>query len=288
MVMEAMRLSLIEHEEQQKKEREAEAKKKQNAGEGSSDSFDHTDGSGPGPSSSSASPEANMHQSASAPYLDEQQQSEGTSPRRTPVFGGSTHGSTPSLSHQLSADQQQPYYGGRLGRRGSPSPTPSQYSIRAALASAASTAGAVVSPGRNNEGESFEDDSFASHHDETGPSRENTIQNDGNDRDDLPSTTETTMTNFMHSSSYSSPPPQVMFTPETGESEVVVPGGVDVPQSSTSSVTPDAGTYEPLASSPGSSVSLAQKPLLDSSSSPITSVVSAGPANGDPGETHAL
>lgn len=246
MVMEAMRLSLIEHEEQQKKEREAEAKKQQGA---TSDSPEQSEGAGP----SIASPGCPGSGAAEAT-----ERNEGVLNGLSPVSGGSMPGSSVSLSHQLSAEQPN---GSHSGRRGSPSPTPSQYSIRAALASATSTASAVLSPGGgdgNANGSNNGD--LVSHEDD----------NDGH----LPPL---------------SPPPHVIVTPELGNTAPVPPS--DTPRlrydSESSSVTPDNNTtYQTLHSSPGSGASsISQKPLLDS---PLTtSLVSPGPANGNPSSTQS-
>lgn len=265
MVMEAMRLSLLEHEEQQRKERDAEAKKKQNTSEGSPVLSNQPEGAGP----SSSSPPYDDHPLTTASSFDGRSE---VPPyiRQSPAAGSSRHDSNPSLSGTLAADQQ--HYAGRSSRRASPSPTPSQYSIRAALASAASTAGAVISPGRSEREGGLEgpsDNDFG----DTAP-REN--ENDG---DDLPLPLTNSNSNSLL------PPPLVTLTPEIGTTEdITIPGA---PQSSASSVAPEIGSYEPLASSPSSTVSLSQKPLLGDPS-PITPIVSAGSVNGDPSDTHAL
>lgn len=244
MVMEAMRLSLIEHEEQQKKEREAEAKKNQGAGESSSDSPGQLEGVG---SSSAVSPEIPGRDSSASAEQDDV-----ANLGSSLVVGSSVHSSTLSLSRQLSAEQTG---GSRIGRRGSPSPTPSQYSIRAALASAASTANAVLLPGRDE----VPDDSLTKG---DAVSRES---------DEQPQLTL-------------SPPLQVVVTPELGATEpvpILEAPSLQQSDSFASSIAPDNNaSYEILPSSPGSGASsLSQKPLLNY---PITSVVSAGSANGDP------
>ncbi|KAH8107180.1 hypothetical protein BXZ70DRAFT_281649 [Cristinia sonorae] len=145
MVMEAMRLSLVEHEEQQRREREAKAKEQANA--------ENNAQSGEGANASSSVAAAGSPSSASSPETERSPSAlDGPSDvtnSPTPSSDGDTrrHSRTRTHGQSLSVDLDAIEGSGNRWKRRSVSP----FRVGAALRSAASTASALVSPTSSSE-----------------------------------------------------------------------------------------------------------------------------------------
>ncbi|OBZ75261.1 Protein SIP5 [Grifola frondosa] len=248
MVMEAMRLSLIEHEEQQRRQREEEAKKQ--AAEGSAQGA-QTQGESAGSSSATPTAPPAVVEDTSAPTsatATPPESSPISSPRSTdaessllspltPVSVGESLQMPPSASQSrtsLDTSTSQNQFSGRRSGRTSPAP----YSaISAAAVSAASTASAVASP-------SFERPSI----EPNAPEESATLVNDDHSQPRIPQ-----------------PHTDADGTDDAATADTL-PGSrpISVAQrntSFTSSIVPSQ--YDVLPSSPDSNVS--RKPLLGSS-----------------------
>ncbi|TCD60412.1 SNF1-interacting protein [Steccherinum ochraceum] len=265
MVMEAMRLSLVEHEEQQRREREAKAKEQANAQNSAPEPGETLVGSSAtggasSPPSSATGPDTDGStstltspglQNASEPVVANGDAQRASRSRNT------GHGQ--SLSIDLPSSESGS--GGAWKRRSSVSP----YRVSAALRSAASTASAlasspsedVPSPSRRVSGEGASSSA--------GPSRTT---------DDTP----------RMAANIPLPPESSEFIPDFSTSSIVPPASEpvainrDVPSlprmhhtdSFASSIDIDGiPTYDPLPSAPGSAASsFSHKPLLASPSLP--------------------
>ncbi|KAI1787908.1 hypothetical protein LXA43DRAFT_975080 [Ganoderma leucocontextum] len=145
MVMEAMRLSLLEHEAQQRRQQEEEAKKRREEGApGGGNTTGEQSGEAPSASSEPGAPSAPVpanESTGSAPQLAAET---GSAPRsRTST---SSRGPPSSGSGHLSPTPGRPNGEQSSGRRSGRSSPPSQYGISAVVLSAASTATAVANP----------------------------------------------------------------------------------------------------------------------------------------------
>lgn len=248
--MEAMRLSLVEHEEQQRREREAKAKEQATAEAGGGAS--NTGEAGAGSSSSMAaasSPAATATPGAdgltstlTSPGLENTEPLPATAngDAERPARSRTGHGT--SLSVDMSRAELDS--SGTFKRRSSVSP----YRVSAALRSAASTASALVSPNS-----------------EDSPSNSRTSEADVRDLEDTPRVAANIPL-----------PPETVDNADTG---VDSSPAASVPRNPTrmhhsdsfaSSIDLDTlPTYDPLPSRPGSAASsFSHKPLLASPSIP--------------------
>jgi len=251
MLMEAMRLSLLDHEEHQKKE--AEERKKKAAEEAAAAVQSQSDGVGPSTGLLSAdSLSAGRANTSSASLPSGEPTSTPNTPvgeRRSPSPSPSSHRASSSLSEELPPDSSIGLSGWK--RR---STTPSGSIIGAAIRSAASTASAVTSPVLDGSTATINNAEPAADIHEPAISAESSIS---------PSATPI-------------PAPNVTITPPEGLAEPPFSSEAPSPnlarpmvhhnESSASSLgTDDSSTYGLLPSSAGSSTAsmLSQEPLLD-------------------------
>ena len=142
--MEAMRLSLLEHEAQQRRQQEEEAKKQREAAAGGGSTAEEESGETPPTAAESAAlltPISVNEPTGSGAQLAAEPSSAPRSRTST-----SSNAPPPSGSGHLSPASDQPSGEQSPGRRSGRSSPSSPYSIRAAILSAASTATTVASP----------------------------------------------------------------------------------------------------------------------------------------------
>ena len=228
MVMEAMRLSLLEHEAQQRRQQEEEAKKKREEAAAGDSSTTEESGEAPSTSSEFAAPSAPVSLNESTGLAADT----GSAPRsRTSTTSqappSSSSGHLSPTPGRVSSEQSP----GRQSGRSSPS---SPYGISAAILSAASTATAVASPSEHESSEPAGD---------VPPRSASTM--DGNSGPRTPSPASTDNVPTISEPSESSGNGQAIIQPPQ-------------PPSFASSAYP---SYDVLPSSPESSIS--DKPLLD-------------------------
>lgn len=238
MVMEAMRLSLLEHEAQQRRQQEEEAKKQREAAAGGGGTTEEGSGEAP-PAAPQPGPlpaPITVNESTGSNQLD-------ADPSSAPRSRTSTSSNAPpsSGSGHLSPTSDQPsgeQSPGRGSSRSSPSPP---YSISAAIFSAVSTATAVASPSEREPSDPLA---------EALPMSASTT--DGNSGPQTPSPDATVNV------------PTISEVPQSlGNGQSITQPPPPQPPSFASSAYP---SYDVLPSSPESSVS--DKPLLDGSFPP--------------------
>ncbi|KAI0646878.1 hypothetical protein C8Q79DRAFT_999983 [Trametes meyenii] len=247
MVMEAMRLSLIEHEAQQRRQQEEEAKKQRDEAAASGNPEGTTpeaaassteSATTPAPLSGDATPATlqsqngsrTAHSRTASPSIPP------ASPSRAPV-GLLSPTNVPSVDNQS----------GRRSGRSSPSPD----TLAAAVLSAASTASAVASPSPERE--------LPAPILEAEPTSASTVQDSSRPHTPVPLSN---VTNDLPS----------IAEPSVGQGSTVPPSLPPIvrPPSLSSSLAPSA-SYDVLPSSPDSTIS--NKPLLDGAATTATTAV---------------
>lgn len=238
MVMEAMRLSLIEHEEQERKRKEEEEKKKREGGNAAQSAGNQSAGE-----SSTNAPAENAPSGQLSPGL--------LSPDSVNTGGSNS----PTTRHRSSSS---------LSGRSRRSPSPAGV-IGAAMRSATSAASAVGSPPADHD----IPPSLTPPAGSAGPSAPApaapTADLSSDSNGTVGTVTVTPPEGEQHPASEDQDPARMDQTPTTATR----PLPIERNTSFSSSIAPEGSTYDYLPSSPGSSTSsLAQKPLLDSPSAP--------------------